>query len=383
MTMAPAARPISQPDVNQQGPVQNAPVPFRRATIERVEILAGEQQNLSAARVPIERTIEGTGYLYAIWLLMACVSTGNGATVANSEDAPWNAFDNVVLRDVNGEMVNLAGYDLYIANLACRQYSNRFTDQSTDTYVQSAPTTGAGATAGSFTAALRIPIGINRRDLTGLLGNQDRAQKYSLRTDFAATSSIWTTAPNGTMATSLTKIYENYGVPMPVTPNGQQQEIFPPTFGILHFITATLADAAPQGSTVVNHYLRRLGNTIRWIALIFRINGARSTVETAANNPTSIRMKIGDDTLFNETYSYRRALMFERYGFSFPNGVLLYDAMHDFAPDAGNELGDDYWHTQSVVNAQYQIAYPSGFGSTNNSLKIITDDLQRVGAPVR
>jgi len=56
----------------------------------------------------------------------------------------------------------------------------------------------------------------------------------------------------------------------------------------------------------------------------------------------------------------------------------VYETMHDFDNTAGFEIGDDYWHTQALVNAQFIITYPAGFGSTANSLKIITDDLQYV-----
>jgi hypothetical protein len=67
--------------------------------------------------------------------------------------------------------------------------------------------------------------------------------------------------------------------------------------------------------------------------------------------------------------------MFNRYGFDAPAGVLVYDAISDFFTGAGAELGEDYWWTNGLVNAQFEITYPSGFGSTNNSLDVITDDL--------
>jgi hypothetical protein len=67
--------------------------------------------------------------------------------------------------------------------------------------------------------------------------------------------------------------------------------------------------------------------------------------------------------------------MFERYNVNAPAGVLVYDALQDFTAAAGYELGEDYWWTNGLNNAQFEITYPSGFGSTNNSLTIITDDL--------
>lgn len=330
----------------------------------------------------IEQIIQGSGYLYGIVLQVQATTATNAATVALQEDAPWSVFDTVILRDVNGELLNLSGFNLYLANLADHQYGIGSVDGgngafAVDPHVYSAPTTGSGATAGSYLFNLRVPAGLNRRDLVGILGNQDRAQQYNIRDDVAPISSVYSTAPTNAPTIQINRFYENYAVPLQSGPSNQAQQVFPPSFGVLHYITNTTSDALPQGGATVNHYLRRIGNTVRWIALVFRSNGSRATADT--NAPTNIQMKLGEDTIFYENYNYRRKLMYERWGFSWPAGTLIYDAMHDFLPGAGNELGDDYWHTQALVNAQFIITYPSGFGSSNNSLNIITDDLQAVG----
>lgn len=364
-------------------PGQVPSVPFRRGTLERTEILPSDTGTITTGTQRIERTIEGSGFVYGINLQVVVTTAGNAAAVAYTEDAPWAALDSVIFRDVNGELINLTGYDLYLANLVNRQYAGRFPDATTvttDTGLFNL-VSGAVGTGGSFTFWLRVPVGINRRDLIGILGNQDRAQKYSLRNDIGPSGGIYTVAPTAAGSFAVNKFYENYAVPMPVTPQGQPQEVLPGHFGTLHFLTSSVSDAAPIGGSTINHYLRRIGNTVRYIILVFRSNGSRATANT--NAPSNIRLKVGEDTIFNESYDYRQFLMFERYGFDFPNGVLVYDALHDFSPSAGFELGDDYYHTQAIVNAQFQITYPAGFGAANNSLRIITDDLARVGGPVR
>jgi hypothetical protein len=85
---------------------------------------------------------------------------------------------------------------------------------------------------------------------------------------------------------------------------------------------------------------------------------------------------LGDVPIFSETPDHRRFLMFQRYGFDAPNGVYVYDALTDFIARAGAELGEDYWWTNGLVNAQFEITYPAGFGTAANSLDILTDDLQ-------
>jgi hypothetical protein len=360
-----------------QGPQvtgQQAPrVPWRRAVVERSNILPSEQGSITAGYQPIERTIEGTGFLYKVRLRMVATAAANAATVAFAEDGPWSALGLVTLRDPNGELINTPnGFYTYLANLAQRNYANRWLDQSTI----SSLVTGAVATGGSFTQFFDLAVGINRRNLLGVVGNQDRAIKYTLRTDINASAAIYATPPTTLPTYVLEKYYESYSVPLPVGPNGVQQQVLPPGYGTLHFTTVTTSDAAPSGGSTVNHYLRRIGNTIRYIILVFRSGGGATPRATAeANSPTLVTFKAGDDTIFTETWAYRKALMYERYGFDWPSGVLVYDTMHDFDNTAGFEVGDDYYHTQALVNAQFQVAYPAGYGSVSNSLTIITDDL--------
>jgi len=344
-------------------------VPFRKATVERTEILPSDNLVLSAGAQRIEKTIEGSGYVYGILLNVVATAAANAAAVTFSEDGPYNVLDTVVFRDVNGEVVNTTGYELFLANLINKQYAVRHMDQST----VSSQVVGAVGAGGSFNFWLRVPLGLNRRDLVGILGNQDRAQKYALRNDLSGSAIPYGVPPTTPATVVVNKYYENYAVPLPTSPTGAPQEIYPPSFGTIHFTTSTTSDSAPAGPGLTNHYLRRIGNTVRWIALIFRSNGSRATAD--ANAPTVIRAKFGEDTAFNESYQYRRAIMYERFGFDLPLGVLVYDALHDFQAGAGNEIGDDYFSTQALVNAQYEISYPAGFGSTNNSLKFLTDDL--------
>lgn len=379
---------IPNPELQPQQEI----VPFRRATLERVETLPQESGTLATTLARFDRTIEGSGFIYGIVLRMVATAASNVASVVFHEDGPWNAYDSIVFRDVNGEIVNLQGYDLYLVQLFNRAWAVSFhggqgltqpprgsVGASGDANVYDI-VVGSGGTGGSFTTMARVPVALNRRDLLGLLGNQDRAQKYSLRTDVSALATIYTTAPTNAPTFTIEKFYENYAVPLPQTPLGVTQEILPPGFGTIQFHTAHVSESVPAASSTQNHYLKRLGNTLRGIMLIFRSNSLRSTAHT--NAPTNIRFKVGEDTIFNESYAYRRMLMFERYGIDFPNGVLVYEAVHDFGV-TGFELGDDYYHTQSIVNAQFQITYPSGWTDAGSSLRIITIDLQRIGVPIQ
>lgn len=355
-------------------PASSGAVPFRAATTERVSQLPSESAvALTASTQVFDRNIDGSGYMYGIVLRMFCTAAGNSAQVDFAEDGPFSGLDNITLHDVNGDIVNIAGFALYIANLVNADYRNRDISQAANINIFNV-VEGNGANGGSFAFTLRIPVATNRRDLLGMLGNQDRTQSYQLRTTLAGSASIWTTAPTVLPSITLEKYYESYSVPSQYGPGNQPQAQVSPNYGTIRFTSRSISEALPIGGSTVNHYVRRIGNTIRWLAMVLRSAGSRITAD--ANAPTGIQLKVGDETLFQETATYRQLLNFERYGNRMPEGVFVYDNIHDFMPGAGGEIGSDYWHTQIVQNMQFQNTYPAGFGSAaNNTLEFITDDM--------
>lgn len=364
---------VGGPTMEIQERTPGSSIPFRRATTFRTtQLQTTGPQAMTVAAQQVDVVINGSGYVYGIDLFVSAVAAENAAVVAFAEDAPWSAIDSIVLRDVNGEIKNLSGFHLRLLNLYGGWRRNLETG-SADASVFSL-VAGAGADGGSFAFHLFIPVGINRRTLLGILGNQDRAQSYSLRSDMAASGSVYTTVPTTLPNVTIERMYENYAVPAPSNAAGAQQQQFPDKFGVIAYGTQSVNPSPPAGSATVNHYLARLGNTIRLLVLVFRENASRASAE--ANMPSRISFLLGDTPLFSETVAYRRMLMFDRYNFDAPDGVLVYDFMTDIIGHAADEQGDDYLFTNGLVNAQFQITYPAGFGSTNNSLTILTDDLQ-------
>lgn len=365
-------------------------IPFRRATTYRTQIIDPTNiasPGITASQQNIEITVSGSGYIYGIDLDVTVTTAANAAAVAFNEDGPWSFFASVVFRDVQGELVNLDGFSLRLANLYCGyRLAREDTPSTATTAAATAGVTGsldtgvfqaigtATALGGSFRMHLWVPVGVNTRDTIGLLGNQDRAMRYQLRDDIAPTASIYTTPPTTHGAVAIKRTYHSFAVPGAANANGAKQQQVPDKFGVLHYTTKNRNVAVPAGGSTVNHPLARLGNTIRVIILVLRSNGSRATAET--NKPTQISFKLGDVPIFTESPDHRRQIMFQRYGFDAPNGVYVFDAISDFILRAGSELGEDYWWTNGLVNAQFEIVYPSGFGSTNNSLDVITDDLQ-------
>jgi len=349
-------------------------IPWRRATTPRTAISVSSTRTMTTSSQNVAEQIEGTGYITAVSLEVVCTTAGNAAATAFQADGPYSALDTISFSDSGGESLNLGGYELYLANLYCGFNPRSALDTaSTDTNIYQA-TTGAGATGGSFRFHLLIPIAINTRNYLGLLGNQDRAMKYTLRTDLAASTAVYSTAPTTLGSVTINRTYVNVTVPARTNADGVPQQQYPPKFGVIHYLTRSVIGTPPVGGSTINHYLPRLGNTIRFLILVLRSNGSRATAES--NLPTRIQFQLGDTPIFQESVQYRRRTMRQRYGFDAPAGVLVYDFAADMLPVVnGAELGLDWLWTNGLANAQFQITYPSGFGSTNNSLTVITDDL--------
>ena len=372
---------------------QQAKVPFRRATTGRTQTLQRSAgTNVATPTNSFDVTIEGSGYMYGIDVQHQVTCAANAAAVAYFEDAPWSTFTSVVLRDVNGELINLPGFSLRVANVRGgwtgldRSWQNYTAPPVAATNVLTTDVSIAQLSAavgpgigGSYNFHVQIPVGLNRRNLWGILGNQDRAQKYSLRIDTASAAAaaagpIYTTAPTTQGTYVISRIYENYAVPGPVDANGHQQEQKPPQHGIVNFLTQSINPSAPIASSTVNHYLPRLGNTIRFLSLIYR-SGAVATgrVNAEALLPSQIQFNLGDTPIFVETPAYRRQEMAKRYGVDAFQGEFTYDALTDFfGVQAGGELGDDWLWTSGLVNAQFAISYPAGVATA--SLTVITGD---------
>jgi hypothetical protein len=344
-------------------------VPWRKATLRKAELAAADTVTLGANQQLMNRVLEGTGFLANVDIQVSAVNAANTAAVTFAADAPWNVLQNVVFKDVGPDLVNLSGYSLYLANLY-GGYGLRDKSASTDPSIFST-TAGAGLTGGSFNFHLRVPLAINNRSLIGIMGNQDRAVKYELRTDVSPIASIYGVATDDPPAVTIQRMLDFCTVPAPTDSMRIPQEQLPPHYGVLHMLHELRSEADPVTGATVNHFLRGIGNTIRSIILVFRDStGARSD----AMLPNRINFRVGNDVVFSETPAYRRFIMLDQFGFDAPAGVLAYNFCADFGHGAGFELGDDWLDTRNVANAQFECSYPT-FANTPGSLTIITDSL--------
>ena len=393
-TPSPSPAMVGSPTVGP-APLQpqggGAAIPFRIATLERQDVIGQTSLLPGAAEQISDNPLPGTGYMYELDLFCNAPASGNSVTtIAYAEDAPYSAVSSVILGDVTGQIINLDGWSLkQIGKYGGWEPFNE--ESSADTTNIFNKSTATGSTGGTFTFHLKVPVGINRRDLVAILGNQDRSQQYTIRHNVNASANIYATAPTTVPTLTITRNYGSYAVPNASNEQGQPNQSVPNTYGVISYLTKTIADAPPVPSSQVTHFVRRVGNALRGVMLVFRA-GTGATPRSVAEGamPTNIKFKVGDQIIYNESTARRRGMMFDRYGFDPPGGqatvgtsgafpangggVLHYDFIHDSWQFAGSEFYHDWLWTEAVVQAQFLITYPSGF-TAGGSLTFVTSDV--------
>jgi hypothetical protein len=151
--------------------------------------------------------LDTDGYTAGLYILAECTGAGNAsATATFLEDAPFNVYETVELKDTNNKSIlgPMNGHDLY---LAVKYGGYHFQGDPKASPIYSV-TSGTGATQGSFTFVLYVPIEIVHRDALGSLTNKSSSSVFKLDLTLAATTSIYsgTTGDPATSATLRTRI---------------------------------------------------------------------------------------------------------------------------------------------------------------------------------
>lgn len=185
-------------------PVQQAPAgkkneqvlvrPFVAGT-RRVDKATYDESKTLIASTQDLRTYEcdPNGFLGGAFLYVTGTTAGNAANVTFSANGPFNVIDTITFNDTNNKpMVGpMTGWDLYVA-VKFGGYS--FQDDAKLSPIYSA-VTGSGATAGSFSFALLLPVELVHRDGLGSLPNKSSSATFDISIRLSATATVYGTAP--------------------------------------------------------------------------------------------------------------------------------------------------------------------------------------------
>lgn len=238
-----------------------------------------ESKTLTAS-VQTLRTYEcdPNGFLTHNYLLVEATAAGNAATVAFQPNAPFNVLDVITFNDTNNKPVvgPMSGWDLAMA----QKYGGyAHSDDPKQSPIYSV-TTGAGATGGSFTFILRLPVELVHRDGIGSLPNKSASATYDISITLAASASVYSTAP--TSAPSVRVRIAQFGWMDPNTADMKGNPVNQNPPGV-----QTTQYWAKQTYTMNNGYFSlRLGGIDSLVRnLVFILDNAGSRVTADADFP--------------------------------------------------------------------------------------------------
>src|SRR5687767_5697092 len=158
-----------------------------KSTYDESKVLNASTQDL--------RTYEcdPNGFLRGAYLLVTCVTAANAAAVTFAANGPFNVLDTVTFNDTNNKPLlgPMTGWDLMIA---VKYGGYAFQDDPKLSPVFSA-TTGAGATGGSFTFVLLIPVEIVAREGLGSLPNKSSSSTFDVSIRLSSSAVPYGVAP--------------------------------------------------------------------------------------------------------------------------------------------------------------------------------------------
>lgn len=151
--------------------------------------------------------LDTDGYVRGLYVLVQATTAGNAAATAFNEDGPFIVLQTVQFSDTNNKPIigPLTGHDLYLI----QKYGGYAFDSDAKNSNVYSVTTGAGATGGSYTFVLRVPIEIRGRDGLGALENKSASAVYKLDLTLNTIASVYSVAP--TNAASVRVRIEQFG----------------------------------------------------------------------------------------------------------------------------------------------------------------------------
>lgn len=250
-----------------------------KATYDQTRTLTASTQDL-----PVYEC-DPNGFLRGMYLVVQCTTAGNSAAVTFAANGPFNVFDSITLNDTNNKPIlgPFTGHDLY---LVCKYGGYSQVDDMKQSPIYSA-TTGTGATGGSFTFILPIPVEISRRDGLGALVNKSSSSTFDVTLRLSANATIYGTPP--TAAGSVRVRIQQWGWmdPNAADMRGRPVAQNPPANGTTQFWSK---QSYVQNAGAYNFRLTGMDGLIRNLLFIL-VDGSNSRTQGDADFPDPFNMQ--------------------------------------------------------------------------------------------
>lgn len=282
-----------------QGAPQVPAIPFVRAARKKSAAAATLSGTVPAAATQLSVVqVPAAGYLRGIELLVDVATSGNSAvtafkTAASAGDAPWSFINSINLVSADGSNLvsNISGYQLFLVNKygAFRSQGQQM-DPRSDQYFNI--TSGSGATGGSFSFRLFIPVEIDQSQAFCAIPNLAANKSYQVNIQLAASSAVYSTAPTSAGSYTITVINHYWSQPAALNAVGVPQQIAPVGVGSINLVQ-NQSIPVTSGDRIVQ--ISNVGNVIHKLIFTLRdSSGNRTATGWGATN----QLILNNDTLF-------------------------------------------------------------------------------------
>lgn len=250
------------------------------------------------------------GYLRFYPLYIAAVG-GSGTTAVASADAPWNAIQNLFLRDPFGQpIIQADGYSLYLIDL----YSGQsgvfgFGNQTT-----ALPSFQSVQTSGNFQFRIHIPFELDSSGYCSLPA-MNAASQPSIWIQTNPSTVVYSTAPTGVPTLTFQLDEEFWAAPV------DNPQFAPPDVGSSAQWSVTKAPTGIASNQFQRIVLPRVGALTNTLICILRDStGAR----VDGFPPLDLSLWVDGVPHLYETFNERADKMFTAFGVTRPTGVVVY-----------------------------------------------------------
>lgn len=290
--------------------------------------------------------------------LRATIAASNpgGAAVAVTEDAPFSVFSDITFYDVGSKPLGggMTGDEWY-QFIKHGGFTASDDERAHVGSSYSALTTGAGATAGSGTFSLRIPIAINKRTALGEIVNKNSGSCVRLEVTVAPLTSIYSVEPSAGATITVEGVVEGHLDAAPADSRGNPINDSPPGGDTTMFVQKT---NYPLNAGFFRQKLEPIDGVLRMLLFTFRdtATGTRAGGDAAWPPTTTIKYEQLtplelDDWLWRkhiaEQYEYQGVPDTAR---ARSNGVYPLTFFDDFGLRIGVENGFKYLPVSTNVN---------------------------------
>jgi hypothetical protein len=306
--------------------------------------------------------IAPSGYLRGVYLTVTNVTAANAAAVAFNENGPFNSLSVIRFLDTNSRpfIGTLTGYDVMILN-KYGGYTFQGDPKASATYVA---TTGAGATGGSFTFVLYLPLEIMCRNALGSQLNKSGAAQFALEMFQAATATVFSVAPTNAGTFRVRSTLMSWLDPEDTDARGNPVQQEPPYLNTTQRWEKQAGIPITSGERTLR--LSGIDGLVRMIVFI-NYRSASTRVLGEGDWPDPFSLKYEESFLIqSRVRDLYRFFIGVHYGYAAANeaatgrdnGVYpVWEFMQDFERKPGNELTRTYLPMSSASNLEISGAW--------------------------